>query len=106
MSCVSRSCTSLPTINCSITYGTFSFLNETHKYNVLVFTQKESVDYTSLVGFIFSKLRPTFFLQKMQNQVLITYTNQLLEKEDSGCRALLKDEKVLNPYPFFVSFFL
>ncbi|NP_001292986.1 cullin 1 [Solanum lycopersicum] len=34
------------------------------------------------------------YAQKMQNQVLITYTNQLLEKEDSGCRALLKDEKV------------
>ncbi|XP_049412004.1 cullin-1-like [Solanum stenotomum] len=36
----------------------------------------------------------TKLLEKMQNQVLITYTNQLLEKEDSGCRALLKDEKV------------
>ncbi|PHU13416.1 Cullin-1 [Capsicum chinense] len=36
----------------------------------------------------------TKLLEKVQNQVLITYTNQLLEKEDSGCRALLKDEKV------------
>ncbi|KAF3629127.1 Cullin-1 [Capsicum annuum] len=36
----------------------------------------------------------TKLLEKVQNQVLVTYTNQLLEKEDSGCRALLKDEKV------------
>ncbi|MCD7468422.1 hypothetical protein HAX54_006591, partial [Datura stramonium] len=36
----------------------------------------------------------TKLLEKVQNQVLIAYTNQLLEKEDSGCRALLRDEKV------------
>ncbi|KAK4351687.1 hypothetical protein RND71_031000 [Anisodus tanguticus] len=48
----------------------------------------------SAFGWIyFSKLRPTFLLQKVQNQVLIIYTNQLFEKEDSGCRALLRQEK-------------
>nr|BAW00384.1 cullin 1 [Petunia x hybrida] len=36
----------------------------------------------------------TKLLEKVQNQVLVAYTNQLLEKEDSGCRALLRDEKV------------
>nr|AHF49537.1 cullin 1-like protein P [Petunia integrifolia subsp. inflata] len=35
----------------------------------------------------------TKLLEKVQNQVLVAYTNQLLEKEDSGCRALLRDEK-------------
>ena len=31
----------------------------------------------------------------MQNELLLVYENQLLEKENSGCRALLKDDKVL-----------
>ncbi|MCD7470105.1 hypothetical protein HAX54_009686 [Datura stramonium] len=35
----------------------------------------------------------TKLLEKTQNQVLIAYTNQLLEKEDSGCQALIEDEK-------------
>ncbi|KAI5680407.1 hypothetical protein M9H77_01634 [Catharanthus roseus] len=33
-------------------------------------------------------------LEKVQNELLVVYTNQLLEKEHSGCRALLKDDKV------------
>ncbi|PHT46994.1 hypothetical protein T459_35644 [Capsicum annuum] len=31
---------------------------------------------------------------KVQNELLVVYTNQLLEKEHSGCRALLTDDKV------------
>ncbi|KAL3531439.1 hypothetical protein ACH5RR_010761 [Cinchona calisaya] len=33
-------------------------------------------------------------LDKVQTELLVTYTNQLLEKEHSGCRALLRDDKV------------
>ncbi|XP_021748767.1 cullin-1-like [Chenopodium quinoa] len=33
-------------------------------------------------------------LEKVQNELLLVYENQLLEKENSGCRALLKDDKV------------
>ncbi|KAK4376319.1 hypothetical protein RND71_006996 [Anisodus tanguticus] len=33
-------------------------------------------------------------LEKVQNELLVVYTNQLLEKEHSGCRALLRDDKV------------
>ncbi|XP_016432694.2 cullin-1 [Nicotiana tabacum] len=36
----------------------------------------------------------TKLLEKVQNQLLVVYTNQLLEKEDSGCRALLRDGKI------------
>ncbi|KAL3351523.1 hypothetical protein AABB24_019887, partial [Solanum stoloniferum] len=36
----------------------------------------------------------TLVLQKVQNELLVVYTNQLLEKEHSGCRALLRDDKV------------
>ncbi|KAL2892031.1 Cullin-1 [Bienertia sinuspersici] len=32
-------------------------------------------------------------LEKVQNELLLVYENQLLEKENSGCRALLKDDK-------------
>ncbi|KAK4338761.1 hypothetical protein RND71_043248 [Anisodus tanguticus] len=32
-------------------------------------------------------------LEKVQNELLVVYTNQLLEKEHSGCRALLRDDK-------------
>lgn len=41
-------------------------------------------------------LRPNLCLQKVQNELLVVYTNQLLEKEHSGCRVLLRDDKVLN----------
>lgn len=30
----------------------------------------------------------------MQNELLVVYATQLLEKEHSGCRALLRDDKV------------
>ncbi|KAF7153383.1 hypothetical protein RHSIM_Rhsim01G0282200 [Rhododendron simsii] len=33
-------------------------------------------------------------LQKVQNELLVVYSTQLLEKEHSGCRALLRDGKV------------
>ncbi|KAK4418166.1 Cullin-1 [Sesamum alatum] len=33
-------------------------------------------------------------LEKVQNELLVVYTNQLLEKEQSGCRVLLRDDKV------------
>ncbi|XXG80659.1 hypothetical protein AAC387_Pa09g1475 [Persea americana] len=33
-------------------------------------------------------------LEKVQNELLSVYANQLLEKEHSGCRALLRDDKV------------
>ncbi|XP_027098276.1 cullin-1 [Coffea arabica] len=36
----------------------------------------------------------TKLLDKVQHELLITYINQLLEKEHSGCRALLRDDKV------------
>ncbi|PHT96668.1 putative cullin-like protein 1 [Capsicum chinense] len=36
----------------------------------------------------------TKLLEKVQNELLVVYTNQLLEKEHSGCRALLTDDKV------------
>ncbi|KAL3351531.1 hypothetical protein AABB24_019887, partial [Solanum stoloniferum] len=36
----------------------------------------------------------TKLLEKVQNELLVVYTNQLLEKEHSGCRALLRDDKV------------
>ncbi|KAL0435849.1 UNVERIFIED_CONTAM: Cullin-1 [Sesamum radiatum] len=32
--------------------------------------------------------------QKVQYELLVLYTNQLLEKEQSGCRVLLRDDKV------------
>ncbi|KAL0459634.1 UNVERIFIED_CONTAM: Cullin-1 [Sesamum latifolium] len=31
--------------------------------------------------------------QKVQNELLVLYTNQLLEKEQSGCCVLLRDDK-------------
>ncbi|KMT20271.1 hypothetical protein BVRB_1g002750 [Beta vulgaris subsp. vulgaris] len=33
-------------------------------------------------------------LERVQNELLLVYENQLLEKENSGCRVLLKDDKV------------
>ncbi|KAL2510568.1 Cullin-1 [Abeliophyllum distichum] len=36
----------------------------------------------------------TKLLEKVQNELLVVYTNNLLEKEHSGCRALLRDDKV------------
>lgn len=35
------------------------------------------------------------FLQKVQHELLSVYANQLLEKEHSGCHALLRDDKVV-----------
>ncbi|OMP06647.1 hypothetical protein COLO4_07999 [Corchorus olitorius] len=32
--------------------------------------------------------------EKVQNELLVTHANQLLDKENSGCRALLRDDKV------------
>ncbi|KAG5587654.1 hypothetical protein H5410_048088 [Solanum commersonii] len=39
-------------------------------------------------------LSETKLLEKVQNELLVVYTNQLLEKEHSGCRVLLRDDKV------------
>ncbi|KAH0633981.1 hypothetical protein KY284_036767 [Solanum tuberosum] len=39
-------------------------------------------------------LSETKLLEKVQNELLVVYTNQLLEKEHSGCRVLLRDNKV------------
>ncbi|KAG4179185.1 hypothetical protein ERO13_A10G091000v2 [Gossypium hirsutum] len=36
----------------------------------------------------------TKLLEKVQHELLVTYANWLLEKEHSGCRALLRDDKV------------
>ncbi|TYJ40100.1 hypothetical protein E1A91_A04G116500v1 [Gossypium mustelinum] len=36
----------------------------------------------------------TKLLEKVQHELLVTYANRLLEKEHSGCRALLRDNKV------------
>ncbi|XP_049407933.1 cullin-1-like [Solanum stenotomum] len=36
----------------------------------------------------------TKLLEKVQNELLVVYTNELLEKEHSGCRVLLRDDKV------------
>lgn len=33
-------------------------------------------------------------VEKVQNELLVSYANQLFEKEHSGCRALLRDDKV------------
>ncbi|GMI93912.1 cullin 1, AUXIN RESISTANT 6, INCURVATA 13 [Hibiscus trionum] len=33
-------------------------------------------------------------IEKVQHELLVTYADRLLEKEDSGCRALLRDDKV------------
>jgi len=32
----------------------------------------------------------------VQHELLVIHANQLLEKENSGCHALLKDNKVLD----------
>ncbi|KAH0640165.1 hypothetical protein KY285_036751 [Solanum tuberosum] len=39
-------------------------------------------------------LSETKLIEKVQNELLVVYTNQLLEKEHSGCRVLLRDDKV------------
>ncbi|CAK9175952.1 unnamed protein product [Ilex paraguariensis] len=36
----------------------------------------------------------TKLLERVQSELLVVYTSQLLEKEHSGCRALLRDDKV------------
>ncbi|RYR13227.1 hypothetical protein Ahy_B04g070339 isoform E [Arachis hypogaea] len=37
-------------------------------------------------------------LEKVQHELLSVYANQLLEKEHSGCHALLRDDKVLSKF--------
>jgi hypothetical protein len=44
-------------------------------------------------------------LQKVQHEELSVYANQLLEKEHSGCHALLRDDKVFIIYSLFNHFF-
>lgn len=41
-------------------------------------------------------------MQKVQHELLVVYANQLLEKEHSGCRALLRDDKVGQVFLFFI----
>lgn len=38
-------------------------------------------------------------LQVVQHELLFVHENLLLEKENSGCRALLRDDKVSLPLP-------
>ncbi|KAF5744155.1 Cullin 1 [Tripterygium wilfordii] len=40
-------------------------------------------------------------VEKVQHELLVVYQNQLLEKEHSGCRALLKDDKACG-FPSFM----
>jgi hypothetical protein len=46
-------------------------------------------------GFCFSFTKLHFFYQ-VQHEILAVYANQLLEKEHSGCHALLRDDKVIS----------
>ncbi|KAI3804647.1 hypothetical protein L1987_26348 [Smallanthus sonchifolius] len=39
---------------------------------------------------------PDYMLKKVQNELLSVYATQLLEKEHSGCYALLRDDKVVD----------
>ncbi|KAG5598353.1 hypothetical protein H5410_029723 [Solanum commersonii] len=45
------------------------------------------------IGFVFDD-ETKFVLQKVKHELLVVYTNQLLEKEHSESRALLRDDKV------------
>ena len=42
----------------------------------------------------------------MQNELLVVYENRLLEKENSGVRVLLKDDKVFLQLEFFFYFII
>lgn len=42
-----------------------------------------------------------FLFQKVQHELLSAYATQLLEKEHSGCHALLRDDKVLAQFAIF-----
>lgn len=57
----------------------------------------ETIYVKSASGCIHLPVEIKLVLQKVQNELLVVYTNQLLEKEHSGCRALLRDDKVLIP---------
>lgn len=46
-----------------------------------------------LCGFLFCH-----GVQKVQHELLTQYEQQLLEKEHSGCRALLRDDKVIRTF--------
>jgi len=35
-------------------------------------------------------------MQKVQNELLVVVAKQLIENEHSGCRALLRDDKVID----------
>ncbi|CAN1834125.1 CUL1 [Linum perenne] len=37
---------------------------------------------------------PAYMLKKVQHELLVNFSTQLLDKENSGCRALLRDDKV------------
>ncbi|KAE8699622.1 Cullin-1 [Hibiscus syriacus] len=43
---------------------------------------------------VHAKVNDALISLKVQHELLVTYANQLLEKEHSGCRALLIDDKV------------
>nr|GEV02965.1 cullin-1-like [Tanacetum cinerariifolium] len=43
--------------------------------------------------YLHSSSRPKL-IEKVQNELLVNYSSQLLEKEHSGCRTLLRDDKV------------
>lgn len=55
----------------------------------------------SLSGFSISVMLFVSFLllQTVQNELLVVYANQLLEMEQSGCRAMLRDDKVFFRMP-------
>jgi cullin 1 len=41
-------------------------------------------------------------MQKVQHELLVVFASQLLEKEHSGCRALLRDDKVEQVFLFLL----
>ncbi|GJZ80517.1 cullin-1-like protein [Tanacetum coccineum] len=48
---------------------------------------------TRVANYLHSSSEPKLVV-KVQSELLVNYSNQLLEKENSGCRTLLRDDKV------------
>lgn len=63
------------------------------------------VENLPLVGFILNA-ETKFVLQKVKHELLVVYTDQLLEKEHSESHALLRDDKVLVTFLLFTISFL
>ncbi|KAM3400926.1 hypothetical protein ACQJBY_000996 [Aegilops geniculata] len=60
------------------------------------FLLKDTADYYSIKAqtWIVEDSCPDYMLKKVQHELLTQYASQLLEKEHSGCHALLRDDKV------------